>query len=154
MDDGKWWCKKVFVSLGIFSAIGWCYDILAMIPPDALHVLDCLLVVCVIDSSRVIPILLFLLLRFHVSCPRLSPQVQMGCVLSFLLVVIFFALVALASATHHAAWGRMNRWGNRWRRRWRRLGLRFPLSFPVFSMKTFYGVIYTIERDWLLLFIF
>lgn len=44
------------VSLGIFSAIGWCYDILAMIPPDALHVLDCLLVVCVIDSSRVIPI--------------------------------------------------------------------------------------------------
>ena len=56
MDDGKWWYKKVFVSLGIFSAIGWCYDILAMIPPDALHVFDCLLVVCVIDSSRVIPI--------------------------------------------------------------------------------------------------
>lgn len=74
MDDGNDDTKKG-VSLGIFSAIGWCYDILAMIPPDALHVFDCLLVVCVIDSSRVIPIS-FIFTWFHVSFPllHLSPQ--------------------------------------------------------------------------------
>ena len=124
MDDGKWWYKKVFVSLGIFSAIGWCYDILAMIPPDALHVFDCLLVVCVIDSSRVIPFTS----RFHApsSCSSFYSRLDGLCVI-FSSFFFFCYFLCFASATHHAALGRMNRWGNRWRRRWRRLGLRFTL---------------------------
>lgn len=77
-----------------------------MIPPDALHVLDCLLVVCVIDSSRVIPI--FFYFFYLVSClfsSSFSSSLDGLCVIFSPFVVISFALVAFASATHHAAWG-------------------------------------------------